>query len=133
MTINTPVDQMYADIIMLGLLCMFTGRNWSLMSLVHTNGYIESRRRAFTYMVLNGIALGLTVAALTVIYVHSGISDTISLLNQMITPFMIAGWIAVVVHVLLVPYFSYMMYWLWKKRNMRMADKYLGYLRQQLG
>lgn len=121
--INTPLDQMYVDGMLFAMFGMITGRNMTLMQMVHHNGHLRSRRDAGFMMVVNALGLGLSIAVPVVLYMHFGsVANVVNLVNQMVGFWSYAMWGLIGFHLLFIPYFGYMAYWLWKKRNTRLAD-----------
>lgn len=115
---NTPLDLMYIDLFIFAMVSMITVRTWELMLLVHQNKIIlERKSRMYTYMFYNTLSLCGALAVFVVPYLQFGTGQSIDLLNQLIGPFRICGWIIVVVHVVFVPFFGYMAYWLWRRRD----------------
>lgn len=121
--INTPLDQMYAYALLFAVFGLFTERNMTLMQMVHHNGYLNSRRQAFFMMAINTIGLTLSIAVPVVLYVHFGsVSNIVDLIGQMVGFFKYATWGLIGFHLIFIPYFSYMAFWLWMKRDTRLMD-----------
>lgn len=130
--INTPLDQMYVDALLFAMFGMFTERNMTLMQMVHHNGYTRSLRQAYFMMAANALGLTLSITVPVVLYVHFGsVGNVVDLIGQMVGFFKYATWGLIGFHLLFIPYFGYMAYWLWKKRDTRLVDTLIARAHRQ--
>lgn len=115
---GTPLDQMYAIVILFGTLTMITGRAMHLAMIIRQQGFIKNRKWAYMLIFLFTVGLVTAAASIATPLTMFGPSKSIELVNQMNGTFQIASYILFVMHALLIPYFTFVVTWVWRNRDL---------------